>query len=96
MNGIEQLNQCVALVLSKLEGIEKRVTVDETRPLTAEELCERWHVDAETEALQLHSLARLCRRWHLRPMSGTRGWDALYRRADVLRAETFAAGGTRK
>lgn len=99
MSGIEQLNECVALVLSKLEGIEKRLGVvskaesmDETALLTARELCERWNLDYKS-GIALHSLARLCRQRHLKPLIGARGWDAQYRVVDVLRAESFAAGG---
>jgi len=100
MSGIEQLNECLALVLTKLEGIEQRLAApaveakpeDMTRPLTALELCERWHVTAASAELQLLYLSRKCRQWGLRPLSGARGWNALYGRADVLHAENFAGG----
>lgn len=101
MSGIEQINECLALVLTKLDGIEQRLAAapvaevkpeDMTRPLTALELCERWHVTATSEALRLLYLSRKCRQWGLRPLQGARGWNALYGRADVLHAESFAAG----
>jgi len=95
----------LALVLSKLEGIEAALKPaaseqagslshgpDMTRPLTTRELCERWHVTAPSEALQLLYLSRKCRAWGLRPLQGGRGWSALYGRADVLHAESFAGG----
>jgi len=97
MSGIEQLNQCVSLVLAKLEGIEQRLASaakleDMTAPLTAAELCKRWKIDAGTEARQLLYLSRKCSAWGLRPLKGGRGWNALYSRADVLHAESFAGG----
>ena len=122
MNGLEQLSDCMALVLAKLEGIETALRVPETadrsvrgpfdadrsvrapvlshgvdmtRPLTAVELCERWSITAESEDLRLHYLARLCRQRGLCALRGRRGWHALYARADVLRAEEFAAGKVR-
>lgn len=61
-----------------------------TRPLTAEELIARWHVEADTPALQLKYLARKCDAWGLRAMEGTRGWAATYRLADVVHAEAVA------
>ena len=120
MSGLEQLSDCLALVLAKLEGIETALRVPETenadrsvrapvqseqagslshvdmtRPLTAVELCERWSITAESEDLRLHYLARLCRQRGLCALRGRRGWHALYARADVLRAEEFAAGKVR-
>lgn len=101
MRGFEQLNECVLLLLSKVEGIERRLAdalvaevkpEDMTRPLTALELCERWHVTATSDARRLLYLGRKCRQWGLRPLSGGRGWNALYDRADVLHAESFAGG----
>lgn len=101
MSGIEQLNECLALVLSKLDGIEQRLAggvtaeskpEDMTRPLTALELCERWRVRASSKERQLLYLSRKCRAWGLRPLKGGRGWHALYGRADVLHAESYAGG----
>lgn len=106
MSGLEQLQECLGLVLSKVEGIERTIGAaasesrapkeDMTRPFTAEQLCDRWHVEAKTKALQLVYLNRLCHRWGLRPLSGTKGWTALYHRADVLHAESYAGGKTKR
>jgi hypothetical protein len=93
--GLSQLKECLGLILSELRELRAgvaRPVVDETRPLTALELCERWHVEAPTEALRLLYLSRKCRAWGLRALEGTKGWSALYGRADVLHAESFASG----
>jgi hypothetical protein len=101
MSGIEQLMECVTMVLARLDGIEKKLDAGEgtrapvedmTRPLTAEELCERWYVTAPNDELRLLYLSRKCQAWGLKPLRGTRGWAALYSRADVLHAESFAGG----
>ena len=97
MSGVEQLMECVTLVLAKVESIERRLldageAHDLTAPLTAEELCARWKIDASSPDLQLLYLGRKCRAWGLRPLKGGRGWNALYGRADVLHAESFAGG----
>jgi hypothetical protein len=96
--GVARLMECVALVLSKVEGIERQLqsgaarAEDATRPFTALELCDRWKIAGETPEKQLFNLARKCRAWGLVPLKGTRGWEALYGRGDVLHAETYAAG----
>lgn len=102
MSGVEQLNACLEMVLAKVERIEQRLAAtgataraaddDMTRPLTAAELCERWHVVAECAEMRLLYLSRKCRAWGLRALSGGRGWNALYSRDDVLHAESFAGG----
>jgi hypothetical protein len=61
-------------------------------PLTAEQLMVRWHIDGPTLAARRKALQRRCQAWGLRPMTGTRGPRALYRPADVDRAEARAAG----
>ena len=68
---------------------------DETAPLSARELCERWEIRAATPELELLYLARRCRAWGLAPLKGRSGWHALYRKADVVRAESFAGGRVR-
>jgi hypothetical protein len=45
--------------------------------------------------MQLLYLSRKCRDWGLRPLKGGRGWNALFSRADVRRAEEYAAGKIR-
>ncbi|MEG7677049.1 hypothetical protein U2060_15020, partial [Listeria monocytogenes] len=65
---------------------------DATRPLTALELCKRWHVEAPSDELRLLYLSRKCRAWGLKPLRGGRGWNALYDRADVVHAQSFAGG----
>ncbi|MCG3206292.1 MAG: hypothetical protein KCHDKBKB_03026 [Elusimicrobia bacterium] len=102
MNGLAQLRECVELMLGELRELREQVTralpvpEDATRPLTALELMERWHIAAETPELRLTYLARKAREWGLQPLAGTRGWDALYPRADVLHAEEYAAGRIRR
>ncbi len=92
------MSEELQLILAKLESIEQRLAggtpaaEDMTRPLTALELCERWHVEASSAELQLLYLSRKCRAWGLRSLKGARGWSALYGRADVLHAESFAGG----
>lgn len=86
------LRAMVARIEEKLSGQAGRsargpVTEDATAPLTACELAERWGISG-----QPYQLSRKCRRWGLKPLAGGRGWSALYARADVLRAEAFAAG----
>lgn len=96
MSGMEQLEACIMTVLTKLEGIEQRLcTTDMTRPMTAAELCERWRIESSSPVLKLAYLARRCRSYGLQALKGGDGWNALYRRADVLRAEEHAAGKIR-
>lgn len=97
MSGIEQLEGCVATILTELRELRAEVKMsrgqeDMTRPLTAGELCERWKIKAATHELELLALRRRCGAWGLRPLNGVRGWKALYARAEVLRAESFANG----
>lgn len=100
-SGLRELMQCVSLMLTKVERIERRLdtdgrAVDLTAPLSAEELCVRWNVRAETKELKLLALRRKCERWGLRAMSGARGWDAMYRREDVVHAEGVGAGDIKR
>lgn len=97
MSGFEQFEACMQAILAEVK--ELRVEVkrsrgqeDMTRPLTAAELCERWHIAGATPALSLAYLARRCRAAGLTALKGGDGWNALYRRADVLRAEEYLAG----
>ena len=97
MSGMAQLQECMTLVLSKLDGIEQKMTgartvEDMTAPLSAEALCERWKIKAPSRALRLTYLARKCQAWGLRPLAGTRGESAMYGRDAVVHAESFASG----
>jgi len=78
------MSEDLQLILAELESIKRmlgdrvpRSMEDLTRPLTAEELCERWKVVASSDALRL---------------SGGRGWHARYSRDAVLHAESYASG----
>ena len=92
-DGVLQLQEAVALMLAQRPGIDRKLAalLDPTRPLTAEELCERWGITAETPELQLAYLRRKARKWGLEALDGSDGWQALYTRGDVLHAEAFAA-----
>jgi hypothetical protein len=102
MIGVQHLNQCLLLLLKEVRQLRQEVKAvagegtrapeDMTRPLTAEQLCARWRVEAASDELRLLYLGRKCRAWGLRPLQGGRGWAALYSRADVLHAESFAGG----
>lgn len=99
--GLQELRNCMQLLLSELGSINQKLSAlrshdDQTRPLTAKELCERWHVEAETDELRLLYLSRKCRAWGLKPLQGGRGWNALYQRADVMHAENFANGSLKR
>ena len=67
----------------------------ESRPLTAAELLERWQIPGKTQKDRLHLLARKCRDRGLKPMEGSRGLSATYGVSDVLRAEAYAQGQLR-
>lgn len=67
----------------------------ESRPLSAEELLERWQIPGKTMKDRLHLLARKCRDRGLKPMEGTRGLSATYGVSDVIRAEAYAQGKLR-
>ncbi len=58
--------------------------------LTADELCKRWGIEAETQTLRLHRLAALCRRRGLNALNGTRGTKKRFALTDVLAAEKKA------
>lgn len=95
--GLKQIQLCVNLLMEEVAGLRKEVQAqaDPTRPVTAEELCGRWHIDGPTPEHRLLYLARRCRLYGLQALKGGDGWNALYRRADVLRAEEHAAGKIR-
>lgn len=87
LRGLRQLVEAVAMVLKPAA---------QSRPLTAEELITRWKVPGRTTAEQLHNLAEKCRARGLRRMEGTRGVHATYMIADVLAAEAFASGKSKR
>jgi len=87
---LAQLNACLVTLLTEVR--ELRREADPTAPMTAVEMCRRWNIAGETDEARLFNLARRCREYGLRPLKKSRGWEALYRRADVLAAEEFAAG----
>jgi hypothetical protein len=82
----------VQQITARFGEADRSVRADETAPLTAKELCERWGIQSADADMRLFYLARKCRAWGLRPLKGTRGWKAVYSRADVLHAESYAAG----
>ncbi len=92
------LRAAVARIEEKLGGEADRsvrgpVGNDATQPWSAGELILRWKIGSGLlNETHLRHLARKCRRWGLKPLRGGRGWSALYARADVLRAESYAAG----
>lgn len=100
MKGIEQLTDCMLTILAEVQELRSEVKAarlqeDMTRPFTAEEMCERWHITGPTKEHQLRYLARRCRDMGLAHLKGRDGWNALYRRADVVRAEEHGAGKIR-
>lgn len=80
-------------IAADLREIKGRLRGDDTRPLTAEQGADRWNIRGDTPAVQLHSLARLCRQCRLSPMAGFRGWASTYNFASVLSAEGGANPG---
>lgn len=87
----------MATLLTEVKELRAEVKreADPTRPLTAADLCERWHIEGETPQLKLKTLARKCGRYGLKQLKGGQGWNALYLRSHVLRAEELAAGKIR-
>ena len=62
-------------------------------PMTMEELIRRWHIEGPTDEAKRKAFYRRANAWGLRSLAGTRGAKALYRAADVDRAEERAAKG---
>lgn len=92
--GIEELKACFETLMSEVKSL--RQEQDPTAPLTAEGMCARWAIPGMTHEQRLDNLARRCRDYGLRPLKGTRGWEALYGRAEVLAAESYAAGKSKR
>ncbi len=87
VRGLRCLMESVAAVLQP---------AGQSRPLTAEELMTRWAVPGETLEHRLENLAKRCRARGLKPMRGTRGLAATYMVADVVAAEAFSNGTTKR
>jgi hypothetical protein len=66
----------------------------QSRPLTAQELMQRWAVAGATQQDRLENLNILCKKRGLARMKDTRGMSATYMVADVIAAEAYAAGKT--
>lgn len=88
--GMQELKACFALLIDEVRNLRKEQDV--TAPMTAEALCGRWAIQGALREEKMRNLARRCREYGLEPLKGTRGWEALYARADVLSAESYAAG----
>jgi len=88
---LAELKACVGEVFNECLAKMQEAS-DPTRPLTAAELLARWEIAGETQKAKLGNLAKRCAAWGLRPLRGTRGLEALYNRADVVHAESFASG----
>jgi len=72
-------------------GRDKRAMSD--GPLTMQQLIERWHIDGPSDEAKRKAFYRRADLWGLKAMAGTRGHKALFRAADVDRAEERAAKG---
>lgn len=94
LKGIEQELRDIRTKLELLVAGLKPAA--QSRPLSAQELIERWKVPGKTQADQLHSLAQKCRARGLRRMEGTKGMHATYMVADVLAAEAMASGKAKR
>ena len=92
--GLAQLNACLVTLLTEVR--EMRREADPTAPMTAEDLCRRWQIPGETPKHQLFNLARRCGMYGLEAAKGTRGWEALFSRSDVLAAEAFMFGKSKR
>ena len=92
--GLAQLNACLVTLLTQVR--EMRREADPTAPMTAEELCRRWQIPGETPKNQLFNLARRCGMYGREAAKGTRGWEALFSRSDVLATEAFMFGKSKR
>jgi hypothetical protein len=59
--------------------------------LTYADLEARWRIAGKTDKSRRKTLLRRLELWGLRPLEGTRGKQAVFRPADVLKAEQRAA-----
>lgn len=84
--------------IERLEGLLQETAAPgaRSRPLTAQQMLERWNIPGATTSERLHNLAERCRARGLRRMEGTRGIHATYMLADVLAAEAYAAGKSKR
>lgn len=92
--GLQELKDCFAALIGEVKALRREQDV--TAPMTAEALCGRWAIQGALREEKLRNLARRCREYGLEPLKGTRGWEALYARADVLSAESYAAGKSKR
>ena len=69
----------------------------DTPPVTISgaELIEHWKIESTSTANALQILGRRAARAGLKPKAGTRGLKAVYRWADVLRADAVGVGELR-
>lgn len=94
---LEQLTEEVRGLRSLMEAVAAVLQpAGQSRPLTAEQLMVRWAVPGETLELRLDNLAKRCRARGLKPMRGTRGLAATYMVGDVVAAEAFSNGTTKR
>lgn len=87
LRGLRELMESFAMLLAPAA---------QSRPLTAEQLMTRWAIPGGTDKHRMDNLAKKCRQWGLEPMKGKRGKDATYMIADVLAAEAFSTGTSKR
>lgn len=76
-----------------MSGAIAEALVSTDRLMTWADLALRWRIQAPNQKALQQALYRRCRDWGLQPMRGTRGDQAVFRPADVLKAEDRAARG---
>lgn len=91
---LELLHEKLENLQSLLE--ETAVPGARSRPLTAQQLLDRWNIPGASLSERLHNLAERCRARGLRRMEGTRGIHATYMLADVIAAEAYASGKSKR
>ena len=89
----EELRELRSLMEAVVQGMQP---ASQSRPITAQQLIERWAVPGDTDETRLDNLASRCRQRGLKPMKGTRGMAATYMIADVIAAEAYSNGTTKR